>query len=198
MFSYLLFLQENPSACPKTNTCNYVKPIKRYTKYEMIRDLQEQCPNNSIVLTLDQRKPPDKLWLEYVFGHLLPSHHIYVPNKLEDREFTMPYMDETLSTIGKFKRSNDSPHKRRGIFARHYKKNEDKKLKSLKLINDLETIARRQIKFNNDQKNLKSDFKNTLDELKSLSASIKFDYSDLKSTNLNYSLNEMNQIFNNN
>ena len=87
-FEYLHHLQQNPYCCPMIGTCNYLKPLRNINKFEMIKALKEILPNDQVVLTLSQQKPPDKLWLEFVFGHKLPNHEVFISDQIEEREVT--------------------------------------------------------------------------------------------------------------
>ena len=60
------------------------------------------------------------------------------------------------------------------------KKEETKKQRTVKLMNNLEGLARRQEKFNEDQKIMKDSYMLYLDELRSLAKEVKFDINNAK------------------
>lgn len=196
-FDYLLYLQDNPECCPKVGTCNYRKTLRHITKFQMIRALKQKIPNDPVVQTLSQQRPPDKLWLEYIFGDKLPEHTIFNPTAYEERQIVVPGIEKTISTFGKFKTKGTGKRKTRGIFARLSKKQEQKHPFTDKLVNNLEILARRQEKFNEDQRALREDYAKTITQLKEIHTNFNLDLTNYRSRNNNLSISEMENMFNN-
>ena len=155
----------------------------------MMKALKETIPDDFVDQTLDYQKPPNKLWLEFVFGSKLPNHEIFTPKTFEEKIITIPGIDRTASTFGHFKPSERKKKNRKGIFARFLKKENDKNSQSLKLMNNLENLARRQEKFDNDQKILKETYEKTIKELRDIQQKFNSDLSNLNQNNLNNSIN---------
>ena len=194
---YLFYLQKNPECCPKVGTCNYRKALRHITKFQMIRSLKQELPTDPVVQTISQQRPPDKLWLEYVFGDKLPEHPIFCRTQYEEREIIIPGIQDTISTFGKFKTKGTGKRKRQGLFARLNKKTEQSTPFTDKLVNNLEILARRQEKFNDDQKALREDYAKTIGELKQIHTNFNMDLSNHRSRNYNFSINDMENMFNN-
>ena len=196
-FDYLLYLQDNAECCPKIGTCNYRKALRHITKFQMIRALKQKIPDDPVVQTLSQQRPPDKLWLEYIFGDKLPEHPIFNPTAYEERQIVVPGIEKTISTFGKFKTKGTGKRKTRGIFARLSKKQEQKHPFTDKLVNNLEILARRQEKFNEDQRALREDYAKTITQLKEIHTNFNLDLTNYRSRNNNFSISEMETMFNN-
>ena len=194
---YLFYLQDNPECCPKVGECTYRKALRHITKFQMIRSLKEKLPNDGMVITLSQQRPPDKLWLEYVFGDKLPNHPIFNVTAYEERSVIIPGIDKTLSTFGKFKTKQTGKRKTRGIFVRLNKRHEKSTPFTEKLVNNLEILARRQEKFNEDQRILKEDYAKTINQLREIHTNLNLDLTNYRSRNYNFSINDMENMFNN-
>ena len=194
---YLLYLQKNQYCCPKVGTCTYKKALRHITKFQMIKALKERIPNDPVVKTISFQRQPNKLWLEYIFGHKLPNHEIFNPSAQEERTITIPGIERNINTFGKFKPKENGKRRRHGIFARLVKKHNNENPITDRLVNTLEVLTRRQEKFNEDQRMLKEDYAKTINELREIQTKMNTDLSQMRSKNSNLSISDMEYMFNN-